>query len=240
MSIQFDPNIFAALGITPDANSMDNPKPPVDGTYTVNLKLAPIPATKKKEGKDVPNSKIVAGKEYVGAVIVPQGDAASVKSDDQGRANFTLFLEAEVLNDAGKRIRTLPLYVTSNTNRNGASMLFDLAKVILETHPSSQFDLVAAVQKYNDPSESPNPVWYGVAEAVAELLEGNPTGLPVPAFVTTNLEKTTGKKDAKGYDESEVLAYGSEKIQKKFPEFWTGDKLEDGYRLNTVVKGFKA
>lgn len=239
MNIQFDPNIFAALGITPDANSMDNPKPPVDGTYTVNLKLAPVPATKKKDGKDVANSKIVAGKDYVGAVVVPQGDAASLKSDDQGRANYTLFLEAEVLNDAGKRIRTLPVYVTSNTNRSGASALFDLARVIVEVHGGNVLDLVAAVKKYNDPSVTPNQVWYGVAEAIAELLEGNPDGLQVPAFVTTNLLKATGKKDSKGYDEQEVLAYGSDKILKKYPEFWTGDKLEDGYRLETVVKGFK-
>ena len=238
-TIQFDPNIFAALGITPDANSMDNPKPPVDGTYTVNLKLAPIPATKKKDGKDVQNSKIIAGKDYVGSAIAPQGDAASLKSDDQGRANYTLYLEVEVLNDAGKRIRTVQDYVLSNTNDNGASKLYDLARVIVATH-GDVLDLVAAIKKYNDPSAAANPVWLGVAEAIAELFEGNPDGLQVPAFITTNLKKATGKKDTKGYDEYEVLAYGSDSIQKKFPQYWTGDKLEDGFLLETKVKGYKA
>jgi hypothetical protein len=240
MSISFDPSIFMNLGINPEANSMDNPKPPLDGTYQILLKAAPVPATKKVDGKEVANSKLCAGTDYVGQVVVPQGDAASYKLDDQSRVNYTLFLEADVLSpDTGKRIRTLPTYVTSNIGRNGASVMVDLARVIVETH-GPVIDLAGALSKYNTPSSVPNMVWKGLAEAIAELLEGNPDGIQIPAYVSTNLEKATGKKDAKGYDETAVVAYGSDKIQKKFPDYWTGDKLEEGFRLVTQVKGFKS
>lgn len=239
MDITFDPSIFASLGINPEANSMDNPKPPTDGTYSVNLKLAPIELTKKVDGKDVPNVKLVNGKSYLGKAIVPQGDATSLKLDDQGRVNYTLYLEAEIRNAAGKKIRTVDLYVTSNVF-NQTNMLMDLAKIIIGMYGGTALDLVGAIGKHNTPGTSPNHVWLGIAEAIEELIAGNPSGLPVEGYVSNNLEQATGEKGANGYDKMKVLAYGSDSIIKKFPEHWTGDKQPDGFRLITFVKGFKA
>jgi hypothetical protein len=239
MDITFDPSLFASLGINLEANSMDNPKPPVDGGYQIRLKVEKIPTTKKDQsGKEVTNQKLVGGTDYAGESIAPQGDAASLKTDDQGRANYTLHTTAEILNDAGRTIRKSPTYITTNM-RNGTSMALDLAKVIEAGSPGA-IDFASALTKYNDPGKTPNPVWYGLVEAIKELLEANPEGLVVSGFVTTVLEQNTGKKDANGYDEKKVLARGSDQILAKYPAHWTGDQQPDGFRLETKVKGFKA
>jgi hypothetical protein len=240
MSIQFDPNIFAALGITPDANSMDNPPPIADGGYQVNLTLAPIPTVKKKDGAEVSNSKIINGKEYAGQAVAPLGDLTSLTKDDQGRVEYQLYLSAEVLSpETSKVMRTIPTYVRSTKNKAGACLLMDLAVTIASAHLGA-IDLVKAVAKYNTPGGE-NHVWRGVAEAIAELLEGNPEGVVVPAFIATKLEQATGKKKpGTEYDEMKVLAWNMAAIQKQFSTHWTGDKQPDGFRLVTEVKGFKA
>ncbi len=239
MNITFDPSLFSSLGINLEANSMDNPKPPVDGGYQIRLKLSSIAKTKKDEsGKEITNQKLVGGIDYAGESIAPQGDAATIKTDDQGRANYTLYTVAEILNDAGKALRKVDTYVLTNM-RNGTSMALDLAKAIEAGSPGT-LDFATALTKYNDPGKTPNPVWYGLVEAIKELLESNPEGLIVPGYVTSILEQSTGKKDANGYDEKKVLARGSDQIIAKYPAHWTGDQQPDGFRLETKVKGFKA
>ena len=224
-----------------NADLSDQPPPPEDGHYKAHVFIT---APEK--------SDIRGGREFAGVAIRPKYTGSTLKTDDKGRVNGTLYTTVKVMDQAtGKILASCKEYVFTHIGNNGTSPALSLAKGmgIDVASPAAIGEFVKAhIQSGKADSALLN---YGRGAAISNLLllDGLKTlieaagteGFTLPSIqVQTVLEAPNGKVDASGFKETDVKIRGSKRLADEGHWPRPDETKIPGARLATNVVSFAA